>query len=67
MKENTRYKFVDWNGIPRGIKDVCDLNQAVLIAREFQCEIIDISKKQIVYSVWDGWDPDYKQLYLRMK
>ena len=46
---------------------MCDLELAVSIAMEFQCEIIDIFKNQIVYSVWDGWDPDYKHLYSRMK
>lgn len=60
--EFKRYMFVDWNGNTKGTENVDDLKEAVCIAIELQCEIIDKrtpTGNQIVFSVWDGWNHDY--------
>ncbi|MCM1218804.1 MAG: hypothetical protein NC548_30335 [Lachnospiraceae bacterium] len=56
-----RYRFVDHNGNQRGIENVDDLNEAIQIAIDYQCEVIDTKATQspVVYSVWDGWNTDY--------
>ena len=62
MKKNKRYKFVDWNGIQKGLEDTNSLFDAIQNAIKSECEVIDTqtpSGNQIVYSVWDGWNIDY--------
>lgn len=62
LLEYGRYKFVDCNGMPRGLKNVNDLASAIQTAIDFQCEVIDTQTStgnQIVYSTWDGWNHDY--------
>lgn len=57
-----RYKFVDWNGIQRGIKNTDSLEEAIQTAIDYQCEVIDTqiyAENQIVYSVWDGWNLEW--------
>ena len=67
--EYKRYTFVDWNGISRGIENVDDLKEAIYIAMEFQCEVIDTQATgdRIVFSVWEGWNPDYDFYNPQMK
>ena len=51
-----RYKFVDWFGLPRGLADTDSLQQAIKIANDFQCEVIDTENgNQPVYNCWSGW------------
>lgn len=58
--KHKKYAFVDYNGNPRGLENVDDLIEAVCIAIEFQCEVIDIiTENEIVFSVWEGWNYDY--------
>lgn len=62
MNNIKRYSFVDYNGNFKGIEDVDDLQEAVQLAVDYQCEVIDRktpSGNQIVYSVWDGWNSDW--------
>lgn len=62
MEKNKRYKFVDWNGIQKGIEDTNSLFEAIQNAINSDCEVIDTQTpigNQIVYSVWDGWNIDY--------
>lgn len=56
-----RYKFVDYYGNQRGIENVDSLEEAIQIAIDFQCEVIDTKaiNSLIVFSVWDGWNADY--------
>lgn len=57
-----RYKFVDSNGNPCGIKNTDNLEEAIHTAIDFQCEVIDTQTSignQIVFSVWDGWSTDW--------
>lgn len=57
-----RYKFVDSNGNQRGIENVNSLEDAIKIAMNYQCEVIDTQipeGNQIVFSVWNGWNYDY--------
>lgn len=62
MNEYGRYKFADANGNQKGLENVDDIQIAIQIAIDFQCEVIDTKTpygSQIVYSVWDGWNLDY--------
>ena len=62
IKKYGRYKFVDHNGIPKGLENINNLIFAIRTAIEFQCEVIDTQTStgnQIVYSAWDGWNHDY--------
>lgn len=62
MKKNKRYKFVDWNGVQKGLEDTDSLVDAIQNAVNSECEVIDTQTStgnQIVYSVWDGWNVEY--------
>ena len=51
-----RYKFVDWFGMPRGLEDTDNLQDAIKTADDFQCEVIDTENgNQPVYNCWSGW------------
>ena len=51
-----RYKFVDWFGMPRRLEDTDNLQDAIKIADDFQCEVIDtVNGNQPVYNCWSGW------------
>lgn len=61
-KKYGRYKFVDHNGIPKGLESTNAVISAIRTAIDFQCEVIDTQTStgnQIVYSTWDGWNHDY--------
>lgn len=61
MSKQKRFAFVDWNGNPRGLKNTNDLKEAIEIATEFQCEVIDTeNENQPVYSVWSGWQEEWR-------
>ena len=52
----SRYKFVDWFGLPRGLNNTDDLQKAIKTADDFQCEVIDTENgNQPVYNCWSGW------------
>ena len=52
----SRYKFVDWFGLPRGLNNTDDLQKAIKTADDFQCEVIDTANEnQPVYNCWSGW------------
>lgn len=62
MEEYKRYRFVDMNGIQKGIRDTDSLFDAIQSAIDSQCEVIDTQnprKNQIVFSTWDGWNVDW--------
>lgn len=62
MEKNKRYKFVDWNGIQKGLEDTNSLFSAIQNAISSECEVIDTqipAGNQIVFSAWDGWNVDY--------
>lgn len=62
MVDYKRYRFVDGNGMQKGIKDTNSLLDAIQSAIEFECEVIDthtLDGKQIVFSTWDGWNVDW--------
>lgn len=53
MEKNRRYRFVDWNGIQKGIESTDSLLEAIHNAVDSECEVIDtqtLSGNQIVYS-----------------
>lgn len=62
MEKYKRYRFVDGNGIQKGIRDTDSLLNAIQSAMDSECEVIDTqtsSGNQIVFSTWDGWNVDY--------
>lgn len=62
MEKNKRYKFVDWNGIQKGLEDTDSLFEAIKNAINLECEVIDtqtLSGNQIVFSAWDRWNVDW--------
>ncbi len=60
-KKVKRYRFLDYFGMPRGIQDTDNLHEAIETAIEFQCEIFDFEKKEIVFSVWDGFNKEWRE------
>ena len=57
-----RFAFVDYYGMPVGIENTDDLQEAIENANQFQCEIIDIQDDNCpVGSVWDGWNKDWRK------
>ena len=62
MEKYKRYRFVDGNGIQKGIRDTDSLLDAIQSAMDSECEVIDTqtsSGNQIVFFAWDGWNVDY--------
>ena len=62
MEEYKRYRFVDMNGIQKGVSDTDSLFDAVQNAIDSECEVIDTQTpegNQIVFSTWDGWNVDW--------
>ena len=61
MSQIKRFAFVDWYGMPVGIKPTDNLQNAIADAIEFQHEVIDTQDNNCpVYSVWDGGNRDWK-------
>ena len=55
IKIQGRYRFVDWFGMPRGIRDTDDLQKAKELAIEFQCEVIDKQDENTpIFNCWSG-------------
>lgn len=62
MKKYKRYRFVDWNGLPKGVIPTDSLLDAIQSATESECEVIDTQTptgNQVVFSTWEGWNIDY--------
>ena len=60
--ERKRFAFVDYYGMPVGIENTDELQEAIENANEFQCEVTDTQDDNCpVYSVWDGWNKDWRK------
>ena len=56
-----RFRFVDWFGIPRGLEDTDNLQEAIKTADDFQCEVIDTENgNQPVYNCWSDWQEEWR-------
>ena len=59
-----RFRFVDWFGMPRGLSDTDNLQDAIKTADDFQCEVIDTENgNQPVYNCWSGWQEEWRTSY----
>ena len=59
-----RFRFVDWFGMPRGLHNTDNLQDAIKIANDFQCEVIDTENgNQPVYNCWSGWQEEWRTSY----
>ena len=57
-----RFRFVDWFGMPRGLADTDNLQEAIKTANDFQCEILDTKNdNKTVYNCWSGWNTDWRK------
>ena len=57
-----RFRFVDWFGMPRGLADTDNLQEAIKTANDFQCEILDTKNDNMtVYNCWSGWNKDWRK------
>lgn len=57
-----RFRFVDWFGMPRGLNNTDNLQEAIKTADNFQCEILDTKNDNMtVYNCWSGWQEEWRK------
>lgn len=58
-KDDKMYAFYDMYGVAKGIPAQKSIEDAFLMANEYQCSFVDTLTNEYVYSAWDGWNEDY--------